>query len=174
MPRMSRSASRRARIVAGRLPLPQPFDLQRFCESIAAMRGRLIVLAPLPLSVVGPCGLWLASDRADLVCYEADTSPLHQRHIVLHELGHMLCGHGGSEALQDSLGDLVPRLGSRALQIMLARQHSGYQERQEAEAEAFAYAIADRLSKRVADPRPSAEAGTADVRTRRLSDALEG
>lgn len=174
MPDSPRSVWRRARMLARRLPLPEPFDLHRFCDSIAAVRGRAIVLAPLPLSVAGPCGLWLASTRTDLICFEADTSPLHQRHIVLHELGHMLCGHGGSEVLRNSLADLVPQLGTRTLQIMLARQHAGYLQRQEAEAEAFAYAIAERLGKQVADPPASADTSAADARTRRLTDALEG
>ncbi|MER7406717.1 hypothetical protein ABT373_30670 [Streptomyces sp. NPDC000070] len=40
-----------------------------------------------------PSGMWVATAQADYVLYEEQTSPMHQRHIILHEIGHMVCGH---------------------------------------------------------------------------------
>jgi len=35
----------------------------------------------------------MAGDDRDYIFYEADTLPIHQVHIQLHEMAHMLCGH---------------------------------------------------------------------------------
>ncbi|MGW1838529.1 hypothetical protein [Streptomyces sp. NPDC002067] len=40
-----------------------------------------------------PSGLWLATDHEDYVLYDARTSPLHQEHIILHEIGHLVSDH---------------------------------------------------------------------------------
>jgi len=162
---MRRSGSRRLRDLVDGLDLPRPFDVRELCRRVGEGRGRPIVLAPLELAALGPCGLWLATATVDFLCYERDTSPPHQEHIVLHELGHVLCGHGGSEALGDSLGGLFPDLGGDALKIMLARRHLGYADGQEAEAESFAYAVLDR----VGDRRPDGGDGF----TARLGKVLE-
>lgn len=37
--------------------------------------------------------MWLATKRGDYIYYDAQTSGLHRLHIILHEVGHMLCGH---------------------------------------------------------------------------------
>jgi hypothetical protein len=41
-----------------------------------------------------PCGLWLSTPRADHIFHEVDTTPWHRTHIALHELAHILLGHG--------------------------------------------------------------------------------
>lgn len=145
---------RRHRELVDRLDLPRPFNLTLLCRSVGEQRGRPIVLVPLGLSALGPCGLWLATDTVDYICYEQDTSVPHQEHIVLHELGHILCGHGGSETLGTSLGGMFPDLGGEALRIMLARGQHGYADQQEAEAESFAYALLDRVHDRRDDREP--------------------
>lgn len=37
--------------------------------------------------------MWLATKRGDYIYYDAQTSGLHRLHIILHEVGHMLCEH---------------------------------------------------------------------------------
>ncbi len=86
------------------LSLPTPFDLDTFIAEIAARRSRPIARYALPL-MGGLPGLWLETDTADLVYYEERTSPLHQQHIVLHELGHILWGHRGVRPAE--IGDLT-------------------------------------------------------------------
>jgi len=135
------------RSLARALALPTPFDVNELCRRVGLTRRRPIVLAALPLASAGPCGLWLAADAVDLICYEQQTSYLHQQHIVLHELGHILCGHGEPAAV----GELVPQLGANALKIMLARQHASHLTSQERDAELFAYTVMDRAG-RVAVP----------------------
>ncbi|MGI5502176.1 ImmA/IrrE family metallo-endopeptidase [Lentzea sp. CA-135723] len=129
--------------LARKLRLPQPFDVHALCARVAADRGRPITLIPLPMASLGPCGLWLAGDREDVVCYEQHTSALHQEHIILHELGHILHGHEGSE----TMSALFPDLSGETVRTMLARQHETFGERAEREAEDFAFAVLARASR---------------------------
>lgn len=129
--------------LARKLDLPQPFDVHALCERVGVDRGRPIVLTPLPMTSLGPCGLWLAGERADIVCYEQHTSALHQEHIILHELGHILHEHRGAETMTE----LFPDLGGETLRIMLARQHETFGDRAEREAEDFAFAVLARASR---------------------------
>jgi Zn-dependent peptidase ImmA (M78 family) len=149
---------------ARELPLPDPFDVAELCRDVGRRRGRPIVLAALQLAAAGPCGLWLATDSLDYICYEEHTSRLHQQHIVLHELGHVLCGHGGPIPLEGMLAGP----GTDAVRIMLARRHSGFHSGHEAEAELFAYTVLDRVARQ----RPP-RAGGADDPAGRLARALE-
>src|SRR5262245_48427673 len=139
---------RRVRRTVRQLDLPHPFDVKDLTQRIAERRGRRIILTALPMSVAGPCGLWLATDSTDYICYEEMTSPLHQQHIVLHELGHLLCGHTGWQRVDEVVGALVPQLSPATLAVMLARQHNTYPDADETEAELFAYAVLKRAEVR--------------------------
>lgn len=81
--------------IAGQLDIPQPFDLAAFCQSIAAQRGRPLLLLPLdgPPQPDLPCGIWIGLEEADLVFYEQNASELLRVQIILHEISHMLLGH---------------------------------------------------------------------------------
>ncbi|MGE7388379.1 hypothetical protein ACQKM2_23215 [Streptomyces sp. NPDC004126] len=85
--------------IADRLPLPQPFDLNTFCDGIAEQRGRPLVLLPLdgPPDPALPCGMWVGLDVADLVFYDAAAPGVLRVQIVLHEVSHMLLGHVAPE-----------------------------------------------------------------------------
>src|SRR5579859_5865141 len=74
------------------IDLPVPLHVPSFCAAVERQRGRQILLRPMH-SETGPCGVWLAGQSTDIIFYEKDTSPLHQQHIILHELSHLLCGH---------------------------------------------------------------------------------
>jgi len=115
-----------------RLDLPIPFDVQSFCERVAANRGRPILLYPVR-SEAGPFGLWVAGPSLDVVFYEEETSPLHQDHIILHEVGHMISQHRGRCVLsQQRAQRIAPDLTPVALAHLL--DCSGAQtEEQEAE-----------------------------------------
>ena len=123
--------------------LPRPFTLDRFCELIARRRGRALYLHPLPIRDLGgdlPCGAWLGTDAADHVFFAASTSRLHQQHIVLHEIAHMLCGHASRGDVPTEL--LMPDLDPAMIRMALRR--GGYSDRQEQEAEMVACLIAER------------------------------
>jgi hypothetical protein len=130
--------------------VPSPFDLDAFCAELAGRRGRPLIRRPVPgLSAEAPCGLWIATDRADHVFYDPGTSPLHAEHIVLHELAHMICSHSGAG---DALPRLFPDLDPATVRRVLGRV--SYTTDQEREAEMVASLIRGRsagTTGRVAD-----------------------
>ncbi|WP_433290586.1 hypothetical protein ACQP2F_23265 [Actinoplanes sp. CA-030573] len=120
--------------------VPRPFDLDAFCAGVAAGRGRPLIRRPVPgLSAEAPCGLWIATDRADHVFYDPGTSPLHAEHIVLHELAHMICGHAGADG---AFARLFPDLDPATVRRVLGRV--SYTCEQEREAEMVASLIRGR------------------------------
>ncbi|WP_329182008.1 hypothetical protein OG754_39860 (plasmid) [Streptomyces decoyicus] len=92
-----------------------------------------------------PTGIWLATEHEDFVLYDAQTSPLHQEHIILHEIGHLVCGHrsmGGEQHLYRRIDFADPA----SIRQVLPRAR--YSDEQEQEAEMIASLIlegADRL-----------------------------
>ena len=128
------------------LNLPVPFDLRAFCDSLAARRGRPVELRPV-VTHAGPWGLWAASDSTDYIFYESDTSPLHQEHIILHELSHLICGHQPVSATQkDLLSELFPDLSPDTVRRVLGR--IAYSRAEEREAEMLASVLLERISAR--------------------------
>ncbi|MFF5229112.1 hypothetical protein [Dactylosporangium sp. NPDC000521] len=140
------------RILAG-LDVPDPFDLRAFCASVAAARGRDLHLHQLPAAGVDgtACGLWLSTDKADHVFYAASTGWLHQQHIILHEIGHILCDHVApapeppvgatagattGDGLEDVTALLLPDLDPATVARVLRR--SSYSAPQEQVAEMIA------------------------------------
>lgn len=125
--------------------LPEPFDLDLFCRNIARSRGRPLRLHQLPSEVTGYCGLCVELPTVDHVFFSAGTSPLHQQHIVLHELAHLLFGHGGRPGMQgiasDAVEALLPGLDAALIQTALGRH--GYSDPEEREAETLASLILD-------------------------------
>lgn len=85
----------RCRDVVRRLDIPHPFTAEELCRRIAAVRNRPLDLLPLPTPTVPgtPSGMWLMTETRDYIFYDSQTSLPHQEHIILHEIGHMLCGH---------------------------------------------------------------------------------
>ncbi len=56
------------------LPLPNPFNIERFVTAVGKPRERSIVLVPHALGG-GLSGMWIALDAFDLIYYERGTSP---------------------------------------------------------------------------------------------------
>lgn len=137
MPHRQLSLRKRCENILGHLDLPHPFSLEVLCHRIAEQRGRPIRLHPLPKEAAesGVCGLWVGTASVDYVFYEAQTTPLHREHIVLHELGHILFGHHSLEAEEpdrtDEADDRAPTVLGR----------TNYTTRQEQEAEMLASMI---------------------------------
>lgn len=124
-----------------------------------ARRGRPIELVPISADITsGPCGTLISTDTTDYVFYTIATPVLHQQHIVLHELGHLLCGHSGGCALQQSVvGKFLPNLPVELVRRVLAR--STYDETEEREAELFASLVLHRVGR----SGPATGAGGADA-----------
>lgn len=126
------------------LDLPTPFDTESFCAVLSERRGRPIVLHPAA-SGAGPYGLWAAGPSTDVIFYEEATSPLHQEHIILHEVSHLLCGHEPAPVTEADVADLLfPHLQRETIQRVL--QRGGYSTDEEREAEIMASLIVERVS----------------------------
>lgn len=153
------------------LDLPDPFDVRDFRDRLAEHRGRPILLFAAN-SDSGPCGLWVAGPSLDVVFYERVTSPLHQDHIILHELCHLVCEHHALPLSEAELAQLLcPHLDHGVVQHVLPR--AAYSTNEECEAEILASLILDRAAG--GPPRP--ETRHVDVETvevlRRLEASLE-
>jgi len=114
-----RRVRRRCQQIVRDFELPSPFDVYELCRSLGDKRGRPIVLLPWALPPDSPCGLWVAATKRDYVFYQQDTSGPHRLQIILHELGHVVCGHGIGSTLSDVLGLLFPDLDADLIKIML-------------------------------------------------------
>lgn len=131
--------------LARELPIPVPWDRELFIINLAEMRGRPITLIPIDTAALAdsPCGLWLACDDDDLILHETGTSDYHIDHIVRHEIGHMVLGHGrirgdGADRMRvrELRRQILPDIDPEAVFALLGR--TTYTSSQECEAEAFA------------------------------------
>ncbi|WP_175541351.1 hypothetical protein [Streptomyces aidingensis] len=151
------------------IEIPDPFDIQIFCDRIAEQRGRPLHLHSLPglAGADAPCGVWIATETSDHVFHEAATSPLHRDHIVLHEISHMLLGH---TSIIDDIGGggsgLFPHIDPDTVVSLLTR--ASYTSSDERDAERLAGLIAQKVA-------PSTTRNSTTQRSqvlRRLDDAL--
>ncbi len=129
----------------GELGFQVAADGHEFCEALGAHRKRPIVLRALDLQTVqaGLTGLWVATEDADYVLYERGTDAEHQNHIILHEVGHIVCGHQPESITQaDLLSHILDGLDADFIRGVL--QRGGYSSEAELEAEVFASVLQTR------------------------------
>lgn len=152
------------------LDIPIPFDARSFCSVLARQWGRPIVLQPVA-SATGPSGLWAAGPSVDVIFYERATSPLHQEHIILHEVCHLLCGHRPAPMTETGLSSLLfPHLNPAMVQHVLQRM--GYPTEEEYEAELQASLILEQAASSASRGRVKADGDIAGL-LGRLGTALE-
>lgn len=153
---MNRERARReCEALVAELDIPEPFDLDSLVQRISSQRGRPIVLMPTAMAFGNLCGLWLGTAQADYVFYEENTSRLHQKHIVCHEIGHILRQHSASRTLgSDIARALTAAVDPAEVQRVLGRDT--YNDDQEFEAELIATLIIRRISRRQASEAPMA------------------
>ncbi|MGC0420168.1 hypothetical protein [Embleya sp. AB8] len=132
---------RRCRSVLALLDPPRPFSVPALCRQLAEQRARPLRLHPLPRQAAasGVCGLWLATDTDDHIFFEQRTGRLHQEHIVLHEIGHVLLDHHTTLPDGDGMRMLLPDLAPHLVRRLLGR--TNYTTPQEREAETLASLI---------------------------------
>lgn len=159
------SIRRRALAMLRGLDMPSSPDVELLCERLGEHRQRPIVLMPRSFPHTSAFGLWLKTDSADLVMYEKDATAEHQRHIIRHEIGHILFDHEGEPpAGDDVLDTLVPSLPAHVVQRALRR--TCYNTAAEWEAEVFASVVTD-LTGHHSSSRPD------DVPASRLEQAFD-
>jgi hypothetical protein len=115
------------------LEIPSPFDVHKFCKFVERARGRAIHLIPRALPVASPSGLCVSTNAGDYIFYESQTSALHQEHIILHEVGHLLCEHRAEVSREEISELLLPDLDPGMVQHVLGRTCHPVWAEQEAE-----------------------------------------
>lgn len=150
------------------LALPEVADVAGLCRYLGEIRGRPITLVPMPIPTSHPCGMWVAARDEDLIFCDAQTTSAHQEHIVLHELGHIICRHHGAGGLDEASSRLLfPNLDPALVRDMLLR--ATYDDVQEQEAEIIAYLLSQRVGGTGEPPAEEAGDGSASGRDATLS-----
>jgi hypothetical protein len=128
------------------LDLPKVADVAELCRHLGEVRDRPITLVPMQMPASHPCGMWVAARDEDLIFYDANTTSAHQEHIILHELGHIICCHRGTGWLDEASARLLfPHLDPDLVRDMLLR--ATYDDVQEQEAEIIAYLLSRQMGK---------------------------
>ena len=115
------------------LDIGAPFDVRELCSRLAEHRGKPIRLVPWSLPVPGAFGLWFGTDATDFILYQAETTPAHQEHIILHEIGHIISDHSHGEVEADLWDQLFPDLPPDLVRRALHRDGYGPDHEHEAE-----------------------------------------
>jgi hypothetical protein len=115
--------------------------MDAFLSRLSEQRGRPITLLPMAGQPGAPYGLLATTAGTDYIFFAANTSLLHQQHIVLHEVAHLVCGHdrtAGADAAAPlpQFAGLLDGLSPELVRRVLGRQ--AYTEPQEQEAELLA------------------------------------
>jgi hypothetical protein len=159
---VTRRAYRRWRALVADLPLPDPFTVPGLVAVVAARRGRPIDIGTLPGGAAAQtCGVWFQLVDRDVILVEENTSAFHRDHIVLHELGHMLCEHRGGDDGIAALARLLPDLSPDLVRRMLNR--TAYTTDEEQEAELVASLIRITAESRAHRARPGVLGNLADA-----------
>ncbi|MFJ5222559.1 hypothetical protein [Streptomyces sp. NPDC088400] len=150
-------------------------DVEELCRALGKRRGRPIDLRPVALEKPGPSGVWVDFPQMDVIFYQQETTRLHQDHIILHEVGHLIVAKDEEVAQREKTPDdfaegwknLIPVV-DRGLIRRFARRCS-YESGEECAVELVATILLEWSSvfEREA-PLP------ADPSLRRIQSALEG
>ncbi|WP_433683733.1 hypothetical protein [Nocardia sp. CA-119907] len=137
------SMEARFRDAARTVPLPSPWNLSAYLANVAAHRGRSISLQAVPASALADIGcrgsgLWVARGRDDIIVYDASATERNVDHIILHEIGHMLFGHGRGETaaaapIAPTLAALLPSISPASIEHVLGRNEFGAERERDAE-----------------------------------------
>lgn len=127
------------------VPLPNPWDANEFLNQLERRRGREIDLCAVPWTSGDSTGAWKRNADHDLIAYAANTTSIHQDHIILHEVGHMVFDHRGQCVLSERQARrLAPHLRPAAFAHLL---NTASHRIEEAEAETFATMILARVAR---------------------------
>lgn len=139
------------------LDVRPPIDVTELCRRLGAHRGRELRLMPYELAVPGPFGIWFETDDVDVIAYQSQTSRAHQDHIILHEVGHIVAGHGGDSTVDEDeqvLPDVPGPGGARRL------RRTCYDAANEREAELIASILGEGMGLLADGGASGAEAGS--------------
>ncbi|MFC6067013.1 hypothetical protein [Streptomyces ochraceiscleroticus] len=136
------------------LGIHPPLHMARLCQALGERRGRPIELEARQLTTLGPSGLLVETSRRDVIIYQAETTRLHQDHIILHELGHILvaddAGDEESEDAVETWAGLIPVFENEM--IRRVTQRCSYESEEECVVEAAATSLLEWSSVEGATP----------------------
>ncbi|MEV0884004.1 hypothetical protein [Streptomyces microflavus] len=93
------------------LGIHPPLDVEELCSALSRRRGRPLYLREAPLPKPGPTGMWVEYDDYDVILFQQETTRLHQDHIKLHEIGHILVAEAeGAEQAPAEAAEQTPAL----------------------------------------------------------------
>src|SRR5512145_3018276 len=80
------------------------FTISGFIEWVSQAKQREILTIPWKKMPPGMFGAWLsdADEPKEYIFFREDTPKIHQIHIQLHELAHLLCGHPTARISQNA------------------------------------------------------------------------
>lgn len=119
------------------------FEIDHFVQHLEHLRGRSIVRMSYDFDP-SLTGLWIPAETADYIFYTRFTHPIHQVHITLHEIAHMLLGHPCKRVNQIVPPSLLNTFQSSD-KFLGRRSDDAETDFDEQEAEAFVYLIQQRI-----------------------------
>lgn len=121
----------------------QQLSVAHIRDRVQRRRGRPLALMPMVIGAGWPSGMWVETEHADLVLFDASTSALHTINIIAHEVGHMVLGHTGA-ARGPAASPMFRRLDAvDATATVMWR--TGFADHDEHEAEVFATMVCARM-----------------------------
>ncbi|MBA8823305.1 hypothetical protein FHX42_000634 [Saccharopolyspora lacisalsi] len=131
--RLRRRCESRVRALVAAVGLPAPWHVNEFLDRLEHHRGRDIDLCEVSWKAGDSSGAWHANADHDVIAYPGNTSTVHQDHIILHEIGHLISAHRGRCVLSEQEAQrLAPDLAPAAFVHLLDRVSTTTEE-QEAE-----------------------------------------
>lgn len=88
------------------LDIQPPLRVDDLCLRLGDHLRKPIRLVPWALPVPGPFGLWMSRLNEHVIFYQEETTRVHQDHIILHEVGHILAYHEDDGDTPEDLPDL--------------------------------------------------------------------
>lgn len=122
------------------------FELSHFVKHIGIYREKPIQLVPFPFTPT-LFGVWVLAEMRDYIFYNACVQPIHQTHIILHEIAHMLLNHQ-RRRIDDVLpSELLRELGANGAmgRLRIAPTSDIHADEEEQESERFVYLIQRQL-----------------------------
>lgn len=136
---------RRCEDVLSDVEIPTPWSLDSFLALLSERRQRPIILA----EALVPCGQhisaqWWKQPEADVILYARTQSTFYKELSVLHEVGHMLCGHDSGATPSRAPftdADLMQLTSAPSAAAVIFSRNSRFDSVEEQEAELTAYRL---------------------------------
>lgn len=122
------------------------FTMDHFVAWVQERKRREIQFIPWHMPP-GMFGLWMsdAEDPYEHVFFDSAAPPLHQVHIQLHELAHIICDHPTARLTQAEMEDLLRRAVSNPEILNEVLLRAPNQAEMEKEAETLAALIQEQV-----------------------------